>query len=171
MANGLRPFALPRPMPQGVSYVQISVVYIRNIIPIRAPVGLSHVQSKPLPGRAWTPHPPARPGLFHPTSGKKNSRKFAVASIRRRRGVRASGCGYAGVLSTIVDTLAASVARNRDKRAQVVAFQLPENLGPVLLLSPHEPLPTCSQMALTIPVRTPLLDDSQALVKRLIGRW
>jgi hypothetical protein len=63
MANGLRPFALPRPMPQGVSYVQISVVYIRNIIPIRAPVGLSHVQSKQLPGRAWTPHPPARPGL------------------------------------------------------------------------------------------------------------
>src|SRR5215208_3051297 len=58
---------------------------------------------------------------------KRNSAKFAIASIRRRRGVRASGRGKAGFLSTIVDTLAASVARNRDKRAQVVAFQLPEN--------------------------------------------
>src|SRR5215204_6510524 len=60
------PSLCPGPMPQGVSYVQISVVYIRNIMPIRAPVGLSRVQSKPLPGRARTPHPPARPDLFSP---------------------------------------------------------------------------------------------------------
>jgi hypothetical protein len=63
------------------------------------------------------------------TTWKKNSAKFAVASIRRRRGVRASEWGYAGFLATIVDTLAASVARNRGKRAQVVAFQLPENFS------------------------------------------
>src|SRR5918995_5878041 len=62
-------FALPGPMPQGVSYVQISVVYIRNIMPFRAPPGLSRVQSKPLPGRARTPHPPARPDLFSPNVG------------------------------------------------------------------------------------------------------
>jgi hypothetical protein len=30
-----RPSLCPGPMPQGVSYVQISVVYIRNIIPTR----------------------------------------------------------------------------------------------------------------------------------------
>jgi hypothetical protein len=66
-------------------------------------------------------------GSIQRSAWKKNSTKFAVASIRRRRGVRASGWGYAGFLSTIVDTLAASVARNRGKRAQVVAFQLPEN--------------------------------------------
>src|SRR5215216_2506354 len=77
---GSGPSLCPGPMPQGVSYVHHANLYIRNIIPIRAPVGLSRVQSKPLPGRAWTPHPPARPGLFHPTSGKKNSQKFAVAS-------------------------------------------------------------------------------------------
>src|SRR5215217_5168297 len=65
--------------------------------------------------------------LIHRSAWNKNSRKFAVASIRRRRELRASGWGYAGFLSTIVDTLAASVARNRGKRAQVVAFQLPEN--------------------------------------------
>src|SRR5215216_7627662 len=65
--------------------------------------------------------------LIHLSAWNKNSRKFAVASIRRRRELRASGWGYAGFLSTIVDTLAASVARNRGKRAQVVAFQLPEN--------------------------------------------
>src|SRR5829696_6615881 len=64
--------------------------------------------------------------LIHRSAWKRNSTKFAVASIRRRRGLRASGWGYAGFLSTIVDTLAASVARNRGKRAQVVAFQLPE---------------------------------------------
>jgi len=67
------PSLCPGPMPQGVSYVQISVVYIRNIMPIRAPVGLSRVQSKPLPGRARTLHPPARPDLFHPMSGNRNS--------------------------------------------------------------------------------------------------
>src|SRR5215212_4998756 len=65
--------------------------------------------------------------LIHPSAWNRNSQKFAVASIRRRQGVRASGWGYAGFLSTIVDTLDASVARNRGKRAQVVAFQLPEN--------------------------------------------
>jgi hypothetical protein len=31
-------FALPGPMPQGVSYVQISVVYIRTTIPAGAPL-------------------------------------------------------------------------------------------------------------------------------------
>src|SRR5215216_5275133 len=65
--------------------------------------------------------------LIHRSAWNKNSRKFAVASIRRRRELRASGWGYAGFLSTIVDTLAASVARNRGKLSQVVAFQLPEN--------------------------------------------
>jgi hypothetical protein len=35
MANGLRPFAGPGPLPQRVSYVQVSglELYIRNIIP------------------------------------------------------------------------------------------------------------------------------------------
>jgi hypothetical protein len=40
---------------QGSSYVHWTTslprLYIRNIIPIRAPTGLSRVQSKPLPGR------------------------------------------------------------------------------------------------------------------------
>jgi hypothetical protein len=68
--TGLRPFACPGPIPQGVSYVQISGLgsYIRNKMPIRAPAGLSRVQSKPLPGRAWTLHPSARPDLFHPST-------------------------------------------------------------------------------------------------------
>jgi hypothetical protein len=67
----LRPFACPGPISQGVSYVQVSGLgaYIRNIIPIRAPAGLSRVQSKPLPGRARTLHPPARPDLFSPNVG------------------------------------------------------------------------------------------------------
>ena len=38
------------------------------------------------------------------------------------QGFRGSGRGYGGFLPTIVDTLDASVARNRGKRAQVVAF-------------------------------------------------
>jgi hypothetical protein len=86
--TGSDPSLCPGPMPQGVSYVHHANLYIRNIIPIRAPVGLSRVQSKPLPGRAWTPHPSARPGLFHPTSGKRNSTKFALARSRasNRRG-------------------------------------------------------------------------------------
>src|SRR5215213_6329391 len=62
-------FALPGSYAAGRSYVQASVAYIRNIIPIRAPAGLSRVQSKPLPGRARTPHPPARPDLFSPNVG------------------------------------------------------------------------------------------------------
>jgi hypothetical protein len=41
----------------------------------------------------------------------------------------ASGWGWAGFLLPFGTTLAASVARNRGKRAQVVAFQLPENLS------------------------------------------
>jgi hypothetical protein len=69
--TGLRPFACPGPMLQGVSYVQVGVVYIRNIIPIRAPAGLSRVQSKPLPGRARVSHPPARPDLFTPNVGEE----------------------------------------------------------------------------------------------------
>src|SRR5215211_7793075 len=77
---GSGPSLRPGPRPQGVSYVHHANLYIRNIIPIRAPAGLSRVQWKPLPGRARISHPPARPDLFHPTSGKKNSRKFAVAS-------------------------------------------------------------------------------------------
>src|SRR5215212_5271001 len=60
-------------MPQGVSYVhqdhKPANLYVRNIMPITAPAGHSRVQSKPLPGRARTPPPPARPDLFHPTSG------------------------------------------------------------------------------------------------------
>src|SRR5215207_9891187 len=71
----------PGPMPQSVSYVhqdhEPANLYIRNIIPIRAPAGHSRVQSKPLPGRARTPHPPARPDLFHPTWRYRFSRKFA----------------------------------------------------------------------------------------------
>src|SRR5215203_710679 len=63
----------PGPMPQSDSYVhqdhEPANLYIRNIIPIRAPAGLSRVQSKPLPGRARTPHPPARPDLFSPNVG------------------------------------------------------------------------------------------------------
>ena len=35
-------------------------------LPIRAPAGLSRVQSKPLPGRARISYPPARPDLFSP---------------------------------------------------------------------------------------------------------
>ena len=69
-----------------------------------------------------------RDPLIHPSAWKKNSRKFAVASIRRRLGVRGSGWGYAGFLSTIVDTLVASVARICCELSQAVAFQLPENL-------------------------------------------
>jgi hypothetical protein len=81
---GSGPSLCPGPMLQGVSYVQISGLgaYIRNIIPIRAPAGLSRVQSKPLPGRARNPIPPPDRTFFHPTSGKKNSRKFAVARSR-----------------------------------------------------------------------------------------
>jgi hypothetical protein len=88
-------FALPRSYAAGCSYVQASVAYIRNIIPIRAPAGLSRVQSKPLPGRARTPHPPARPDLFHPTSGKKNSANFAVARSTSRSPLGGSGWGRA----------------------------------------------------------------------------
>src|SRR5215218_6012091 len=69
--QGSGPSLCPGPMPQGVSYVQVSrlVEYIRNIMPIRASPGLSRAQSKPLPGRARTPHPPARPDLFSPNVG------------------------------------------------------------------------------------------------------
>jgi hypothetical protein len=78
----------PSPMPQGVSYVHVSRLgsYIRKQMPIRAPAGLSRVQSKPLPGRARISHPPARPDLFTQrrrrgilrTSSFGHSRKFAL---------------------------------------------------------------------------------------------
>jgi hypothetical protein len=63
----------PGPRPQGVSYVHVSGLgsYIRKQMPIRAPAGLSRVQSKPLPGRARTLHPPARPDLFSPNVGEE----------------------------------------------------------------------------------------------------
>jgi hypothetical protein len=79
---GSGPSLCPGPMLQGVSYVQVSGdgVYIRNIIPIRAPAGLSRVQSKPLPGRARMSHLPPDRTFFYPTSGKKNSAKFAPRS-------------------------------------------------------------------------------------------
>ena len=74
-------FLFPHPTPARVLLMytrtaSLPSLYIRNIIPIRAPTVLSRVQSKPLPGRARISHPPARPDLFHPTSGKKNSTKF-----------------------------------------------------------------------------------------------
>jgi hypothetical protein len=149
---GSGPSLCPGPVLQGVSYVQTSGLgsYIRKQMPIRAPAGLSLYNRSHYPvGHRYPILPPDRT-FFHPTSGKRNSAKFAVASIRRRRGVRASGWGYAGFLSTIVDTLAASVARNRGKRAQVVAFQLPENFRTSLSYAtgfatasvcPPEPLP------------------------------
>ena len=71
ITSGVRPSLCPGPMLQGVYYVQVSVVYIRNIMPIRAPAGLSRVQSKPLPGRARISHPTARPDLFLPNVGEE----------------------------------------------------------------------------------------------------
>ena len=74
-------FCSPSYSGQGSSYVHwttsLPSLYIRNIIPIRAPTGLSRVQSKPLPGRARISHPPARPDLIHPTSGNRDSANFA----------------------------------------------------------------------------------------------
>jgi hypothetical protein len=87
MANGLRPFALPRSHAAGWFLVQISGIgaYIRKQIPIRAPAGLSRVQSQPLPGRARISYPPARPDLFHPTSGKRDSANFAKTEFSEVR--------------------------------------------------------------------------------------
>jgi hypothetical protein len=68
---GSGPSLRPGPRPQGVSYVHHANLYIRNIIPIRAPAGLSRVQWKPLPGRARISHPPARPDLFSPNVGEE----------------------------------------------------------------------------------------------------
>src|SRR5215218_7760143 len=70
---------------------------------------------------------------IHPSAWKKsNSTKFAVArsSSRSPLGVAlrgGSGWGYAAGSAQTGTTLAASVARNRGERAQVVAFQLPGN--------------------------------------------
>jgi hypothetical protein len=58
--------------------------------------------------------------LIHASAWNPNSRKFAVASIRRRRRLGASGWGYAGFLSTIVDTQDTFVARNRYERLRLV---------------------------------------------------
>ena len=71
--QGCGPSLCATPMPQGLSYVQVSGLgpYIRKQLPIRAPAGLSRVQSKPLPGRARTLHPPARPDLFSPNVGEE----------------------------------------------------------------------------------------------------
>src|SRR5215207_2924886 len=84
---GSGPSLCPGPMPQGVSYVHHANLYIRNIIPIRAPAGLSRVQSKPLPGRARISCPPAGPDLFHPTSGKRNSANFAITEFSEVRSI------------------------------------------------------------------------------------
>jgi hypothetical protein len=76
-----RPSLCPGPMLQGVSYVHHANLYIRNIIPIRAPAGLSRVQSKPLPGRARISHPPARPDLFFTQRRGETVRKALEAPL------------------------------------------------------------------------------------------
>jgi hypothetical protein len=43
MANGLRPFALPRPMPQGVSYVQVSGRKVAEALGVGQPPSLGRV--------------------------------------------------------------------------------------------------------------------------------
>jgi hypothetical protein len=70
---GSDPSLCATPMPQSFSYVHVSGLgsYIRKQMPIRAPAGLSRVQSKPLPGRARISHPPARPDLFLPNVGEE----------------------------------------------------------------------------------------------------
>jgi len=126
-------FCSPSYSGQGSSYVHwttsLPSLYIRNIIPIRAPTGLSRVQSKPLPGRARISHPPARPDLFHPTSGKMNSRKFAVTSGRR---FRFQGCRLLRTLSLsarIEDKFVGFVAKDCCEQWQLATLQVPENFS------------------------------------------
>ena len=68
---GLRPFALPGPILQGVSYVQITVVYIRIIIP-------ADMSIPPTGGLV-----PIGAGLcsIHPSAWNGDSRKFALTEF------------------------------------------------------------------------------------------
>ena len=94
--QGSGPSLCPGPMPQGVPYVQVSrlVEYIRNIMPIRASPGLSRVQSKPLPGRARTPHPPARPDLFSPNDVEEEFCALRPYGILRSSSIQHSRQSY-----------------------------------------------------------------------------
>src|SRR5215208_1067938 len=90
---GSGPSLRPGPRPQGVSYVHHANLYIRNIIPIRAPAGLSRVQWKPLPGPARISHPPARPDLFSPNFGEEE-----FCELRRHGVLRSSHPVSQGVI-------------------------------------------------------------------------
>jgi hypothetical protein len=115
----------PGPMLQGLSYVRVSVVYIRNIMPIRAPAGLFRVQSKPLPGRARILHPPARPDLFLPNVGAQVFCEVELplygvlrssAIIQNQgvgKGLRGSGLGVV-TNGAILPLTLVTTARNRD---------------------------------------------------------
>ena len=127
--TGLRPFALSRSHAAGCflcTGFQARGVHKKH--------NTHQSTSGPLPctieaiTRSGTDTPSSRPtGPFHPTSGKINSRKFAVASGVAETTLRGLGWGYAGFLTPIGVMLAAFVARNCFVRIQVVAFQLREN--------------------------------------------
>src|SRR5688572_31593322 len=93
------------------------------------------------------------------------------AAPRPSRGILAALLGrtvlYVGRRAP-VRLLRACAALRPSPRA---AWSPPFHGGPARRRAPPGFLPTRSQMALTIPVRTPLLGCSQALVKRLIGSW